>query len=215
MEPLNHPSPKQCMHNMVMVALSHFQWLWTETKVLWLLLVACARRHWQVLPGAGCVIGIELKKDLTQASRRQCEAEFVLFSLSSNFPFMQLVTDMQRGGFAYYKQCDKHGQQVVVERVLHGMNSFYGFLRTALSELPSVLTNVHTPPEIVQQLPNPERVKLHQPALQARASVYGDSLDCGDDALHELSVWFPTNKLLQATGELPHALDFSDQSHVQ
>jgi hypothetical protein len=109
------------------------------------------------------VIGVELKKNITQASRRQGQAEFIVFGLSSNFPFMQLVTDMQRGAFAYYKQGDRDGQQVVVERILHGMGAFYDFLKAALSELPSVLTNVHTPPDVLRQLHNPDRVKLNEP----------------------------------------------------
>jgi hypothetical protein len=93
------------------------------------------------MPEAGCVIGIELKKKLTQASRRQGEAEFIAFSLASNFPFMQLVTDMQHGGFAYYKRRSEDMQQVVVEHALCGMGQFYEFLRNALSELPPVLTS--------------------------------------------------------------------------
>lgn len=168
-------------------------------------------KHWAALPDAGCVIGIELKKNLTQASRRQGEAVFMAFGLSTNFPFMQLVTDMQRGAFAYYKQCDRDGQQVVVERVLHGMRAFYDFLKAALSDLPSVLTNVHTTPDVLQQLHNPDRVKLYEPTLQGRASVFSDGADFGDDALHELSDWFPNKQLLEATGELPDALVFSDQ----
>lgn len=38
----------------------------------------------------GAVIGIELKKKLSEASRRQGEAEFYIFSLASNFPFLQV-----------------------------------------------------------------------------------------------------------------------------
>jgi hypothetical protein len=163
------------------------------------------------MPVTGCVIGIDLKKNLTQAGRRQGEAEFIVFGLSSNFPFMQLVTDMQRGGFAYYKLCDRNGQQVVVERVLHGMGAFYDFLKDALSDLPSALTNADAPPEIPDQLHHPERVKLWEPPLQGRAPAFSDGADCGDDALHELSDWFPSKQLLEATGELPEAVDFSDQ----
>jgi hypothetical protein len=117
-------------------------------------------------PDTGCVLGIDLKKSLTQASLREGEAKFMAFGLSSKFPFMQLVTDMQRGAIAYYKQCDISGHQVVVQRVLHGMDAFYDFLKAALSDLPPALTNVHTPPDVPQQLNNPERVKLFEPALQ-------------------------------------------------
>eukprot|EP00879_Flechtneria_rotunda_P026107 GHRR01027798.1.p1 GENE.GHRR01027798.1~~GHRR01027798.1.p1 ORF type:complete len:171 (-),score=74.24 GHRR01027798.1:189-701(-) len=170
------------------------------------------------MPEAESVIGVELKKDLTQASRRQWEAEFIAFSLASNFPFLQLVTDMKRDGFAYYKQRDQQGQQVVVEQVLVGMGAFYDFLKAALSDLPSVLTNAHAVVEIVQQLQHPTRTKLDEPSimLRAAASVYSsdDSPDCGDDALHELRSWFP-NKQLEAVGQLPDALEFPDQAVVQ
>jgi hypothetical protein len=35
---------------------------------------------------AGAILGIELKKELSPASRRQGEAEFYTFSMCSNFP---------------------------------------------------------------------------------------------------------------------------------
>lgn len=164
-------------------------------------------RRWGNIPEAGCVIGIELKKKLTQASRRQGEAEFIAFSLASNFPFMQLVTDMQHGGFAYYKRRSEDMQQVVVEHALCGMGQFYEFLHSALSELPPVLTSTRADVLLVEELRNPDRVKLFEPAaMQAAASVLSDGPDCGDDALHELSDWYPSKQVLMATGELPPSL---------
>jgi hypothetical protein len=36
--------------------------------------------------------------------------------------------------------------------------------------------------------------------------VLSDGPDCGDDALHELSDWYPSKQVLMATGELPPSL---------
>eukprot|EP00878_Enallax_costatus_P011209 GHUV01011705.1.p1 GENE.GHUV01011705.1~~GHUV01011705.1.p1 ORF type:complete len:284 (+),score=61.15 GHUV01011705.1:524-1375(+) len=163
---------------------------------------------------AGSAIGIELKKRLTDASRRQAETEFYAFSITSHLPFLQLVTDMQRGGFAYYKSGDMNGQQVVVERVLKGMDTFYEFLREALSALPTHLTNAHAEIAPVEKLENPGRYKLYEPALlQAAASVF-DEPDCGDDCLDDLNPWFSSKQQLVATGDLPDAIAVSDQSAV-
>jgi hypothetical protein len=51
---------------------------------------ACRRWHFKGMRQHGAVIGVELKKRLLMASRRQGEAEFYIFSLASNFPFLQV-----------------------------------------------------------------------------------------------------------------------------
>eukprot|EP00877_Chromochloris_zofingiensis_P010602 jgi/Chrzof1/5796/Cz16g16060.t1 len=174
----------------------------------------CAKK-WQFMPDAGCLIGIELKKDLTQASRRQGEAEFIAFSLTSNFPFLQFVTDMKRGGLAYYKHADDDGHQVVKEQALQGMDSIYDALNAALSSLPNSLTAVRGDVHVPSQLPQPQRCKLVDPfIMQAAASVHDAGPDCGDDALDELSAWF-SKEQLAATGDLPDAYPYSDQAIAQ
>ncbi len=47
-------------------------------------------------------IGIELKRRLTVKGLRQAEVEFYLWRKDSYYPFMQIITDMRSGGFAYY-----------------------------------------------------------------------------------------------------------------
>lgn len=95
---------------------------------------------------------------------------------------------MQHGGFAYYKRRSEDMQQVMVEHALYGMGQFYEFLHSALSELPPVLTSTRADVLLVEELRNPDRVKLFEPAaMQAAASVLSDGPDRGNDALHELS----------------------------
>lgn len=55
----------------------------------------------------GGLIGIALKKKLTTKGLRQAEVEFYLWSNVSHFPFVQIITDMESGGFAYYALPDK------------------------------------------------------------------------------------------------------------
>ena len=48
------------------------------------------------------MIGIELKNKLTTKGLRQSEVEYYLWADVSYFPFIQIITDMESGGFAYY-----------------------------------------------------------------------------------------------------------------
>lgn len=52
---------------------------------------------------------------------------------------VQIVTDMRRGGFAYWKKGDQEGQQLVHEKVLVGMEALYDFVRKAINKLPGNL----------------------------------------------------------------------------
>ena len=44
-----------------------------------------------------------MKRGLTDKGLRQAEVEFYLWGGCSLFPFMQIITDMQTGGAAFYK----------------------------------------------------------------------------------------------------------------
>eukprot|EP00878_Enallax_costatus_P010757 GHUV01011234.1.p1 GENE.GHUV01011234.1~~GHUV01011234.1.p1 ORF type:complete len:227 (+),score=48.33 GHUV01011234.1:1674-2354(+) len=122
----------------------------------------CARRfHHRGSRHLGAVIGVELKKRLSMASRRQGEAEFYIFSLASFFPFLQVVTDMQRGGFVYWKRGDQDGRQLVYEKVLVGMDALYQFLRNAINKLPDNLGEDDGPKVVLpDELNDPPRCKL-------------------------------------------------------
>ena len=142
-------------------------------------------------------MGVELKKKLSYAARRQGEAEFYTFSLMSNFPFVQVVTDMQRGGFAYWKEGVQDRQQVVKEKVLVGMSAVYEFLRSSIGVLPWNLgqdegARIVLPP----QLDQPSRCKLVDPLVHTRSlQVAVEKGDEGTDALDDLLPWYTRDQL--------------------
>lgn len=59
-------------------------------------------RRYHAMYELGAVLGVELKKKLTWQGLRQAEVEFYLWADSSLYPFIQLITDMQHGGLAFY-----------------------------------------------------------------------------------------------------------------
>ena len=48
-------------------------------------------------------MGIEMKRGLTPKGLRQAEVEFHLWAGCSMFPFVQIITDMQVGGAAFFR----------------------------------------------------------------------------------------------------------------
>lgn len=54
-------------------------------------------------PEVAAFLGIELKRGLTAKGLRQAEVKFYLWASFSLFPFVQIITDMQSGGVAFYK----------------------------------------------------------------------------------------------------------------
>lgn len=48
-------------------------------------------------------MGIELKRGLTPKGLRQAEVEYYLWAGCSMFPFVQIITDMQVGGAAFFR----------------------------------------------------------------------------------------------------------------
>ena len=79
------------------------------------------------IPQKGCFLGVEIKKKLESQGKRQAEAEFHLFSKHSPFPFVQLITDMETGGMAFYKPLDSSAGTLIsipfLAAVLPGQNS--------------------------------------------------------------------------------------------
>eukprot|EP00878_Enallax_costatus_P026335 GHUV01028262.1.p1 GENE.GHUV01028262.1~~GHUV01028262.1.p1 ORF type:complete len:155 (+),score=38.92 GHUV01028262.1:325-789(+) len=74
---------------------------------------------------------------------------------------MQVVTDMQRGGFVYWKRGDQDGRQLVYEKVLVGMDALYQFLRNAINKLPDNLGEDDGPKVVLpDELNDPPRCKL-------------------------------------------------------
>lgn len=131
-------------------------------------LIYARRWHFKGMRQHGAVIGVELKKRLSMASRRQGEAEFYIFSLASNFPFLQVVTDMVHGGFAYWKKGDQEGQQLVYEKVLVSMDALYDFLRVAVNKLPCNLGQDEGNTVVLPvELSDPSRRKLVDPIVCA------------------------------------------------
>ena len=51
----------------------------------------------------GAFMGIEMKRGLTAKGLRQAEVEYYLWAGCSMFPFVQIITDMQVGGAAFYR----------------------------------------------------------------------------------------------------------------
>ena len=51
----------------------------------------------------GAFMGIEMKRGLTANGLRQAEVEYYLWAGCSMFPFVQIITDMQLGGAAFYR----------------------------------------------------------------------------------------------------------------
>eukprot|EP00882_Tetradesmus_deserticola_P012921 GHRQ01013697.1.p1 GENE.GHRQ01013697.1~~GHRQ01013697.1.p1 ORF type:complete len:392 (+),score=98.85 GHRQ01013697.1:270-1445(+) len=165
-------------------------------------LIYVRRFHDRDMRRHGAVIGIELKKNLSMASRRQGEAEFYIFSLSSHFPFVQVVTDMLRGGFAYWKKGEQDGQQLVYEKVLVGMDAVYEFLRVALNKLPSNLGQDEAAGVVLpSQLDDPQRCKLVDPVVCANYTselsiIEGPFFDGSLDDLydHDQDFQYGTNR---------------------
>ena len=48
-------------------------------------------------------MGLEMRRGLTPKGLRQAEMEYYLWAKCSVFPFVQIITDMQVGGAAFYR----------------------------------------------------------------------------------------------------------------
>lgn len=61
-------------------------------------------RRFRSLMSSGAILGVEIKRKLSWRRLRQAEVEFYVWASESLFPFVQLITDMERGGVAIYSK---------------------------------------------------------------------------------------------------------------
>ena len=54
-------------------------------------------------PTLGAFLGLKVKRGFTASGVRQAELEFYLWSHTRPFPFVQVITDMEKGGVAFYQ----------------------------------------------------------------------------------------------------------------
>ncbi|KXZ46533.1 hypothetical protein GPECTOR_43g970 [Gonium pectorale] len=115
----------------------------------------------------GAVLGVVLKKKLTRQGLRQAEAQFYLWQCSSQYPFCQVITDLQTGGVAYYSDgFDQEGYLRVVFRVFVDMEKLHLFMAQLVNALPADIeaplrprAGPELPAAFPRELPEPRRVK--------------------------------------------------------
>ena len=84
------------------------------------------------------MLGIELGRDIGEGKVRQGEAECLLFGHRSQFPYVQTVTDLRRGGIAFYN-CEKPapaGGPAIVGHFIVGMPEFWAFVQGVVDTTP-------------------------------------------------------------------------------
>lgn len=77
------------------------------------------------------VLGIELKvpKEFKEQALRQAQAEFLLFASRSRLPFVQVVTDLNRGAVMYYHSAvTREGEKIVEERAFLCMEDLKAYM---------------------------------------------------------------------------------------
>lgn len=89
-------------------------------------------------PESLSVGGLELKKSINMQAVRQAVMELCVFGAVSNFPFVQFLTDLRKGGLVLYcSAVSPTGGPVVGCRVLLGMGQFWDFLKRYVKSVPS------------------------------------------------------------------------------
>ncbi|KAL0020497.1 hypothetical protein WJX77_011381 [Trebouxia sp. C0004] len=87
-------------------------------------------------PELAAFLGIELKRGLTAKGLRQAEVEFYLWASCSLFPFVQIITDMQSGGVAFYKSGSSPTGSTIVKQFLDGMDSVKDCVKNIVASIP-------------------------------------------------------------------------------
>jgi len=85
---------------------------------------------------SGVLIGIEMITHITDQSFIQAQAECLILSVNSSLPVIQLLTDMENGGVAYYVVTDPIGRRIEC-RVFISLTSMWEFARTFLASFES------------------------------------------------------------------------------
>ncbi|KAG2443757.1 hypothetical protein HXX76_002103 [Chlamydomonas incerta] len=128
----------------------------------------------------GAVLGVELKKKLSQQGVRQAETEFYLWQSSSQYPFCQVITDMKTGCAYYFEGINSKGRLVLRVRVFGSMGPLYDFMAGLINGLPSDLNDQlrsrapsGLPVSFPQELSVPQRIKppQHAPRAELDAGV--------------------------------------------
>jgi hypothetical protein len=85
------------------------------------------------LVGVCCALaGLEFKPKLAPENLLQTEAEFLIFGRASQFPFVQALTDLRKGGVVF----ELVGTEVV-SHVLLGMDTFWEFINQIVASVPA------------------------------------------------------------------------------
>ncbi|KAG5190891.1 hypothetical protein JKP88DRAFT_205122 [Tribonema minus] len=124
-------------------------------------------------PQNGAILGVALKKRLTWQGLRQAETEFIVWQAESNYPFCQMVTDLNAGGVAFFALPGDGSGLRIMYTVLPSMKDVWGFMGGLVrgldvAALTSVLRVDAPGSSLPQQLEQPRRVK---PRLDGRPSA--------------------------------------------
>lgn len=119
------------------------------------------------------VLGVELKKDLDDQALRQAEVEFYTWDSRVTYPFLQVVTDLCRGGVAIWCEGQRPRQQglghvnIIRNQMLATMKDVYEFVARAVCHLPDYVLQGEPDPDgnWPGQLQQPDRVKFFRPAM--------------------------------------------------
>uniref|UniRef100_A0A7S0MEJ9 Uncharacterized protein n=1 Tax=Cryptomonas curvata TaxID=233186 RepID=A0A7S0MEJ9_9CRYP len=90
---------------------------------------------------SGILIGIELKTVIDLSDFIQAQIGCLLISSNSQFPALQLLTDLNNGGAAYYLQQTGEEKLVLECRVFKSMDELWEFAFSFLSSFPSDVFN--------------------------------------------------------------------------
>ncbi|KAG5191688.1 hypothetical protein JKP88DRAFT_230775 [Tribonema minus] len=124
-------------------------------------------------PQNGAILGVELKKRLTWQGIRQAETEFILWQAESNYPFCQMVTDLNTGGVAFFALPGDGSGLRIMYMVLPSMAEVWRFMGGLVRGLDvaalTTVLRVDAPgSSLPQQLEEPRRVK---PRLDGQPAV--------------------------------------------
>ncbi|KAG5179455.1 hypothetical protein JKP88DRAFT_75049, partial [Tribonema minus] len=115
-------------------------------------------------PQNGAILGVELKKRLTWQGLRQAETEFIVWQAESNYPFCQMITDLNTGGVAFYALPGDGSGLRIMYKVLPSMTEVWRFMGGLVcgldvAALTAVLRMDAPGSSMPQQLEEPRRVK--------------------------------------------------------
>mmetsp|Transcript_54012 Transcript_54012/g.112850 ORF Transcript_54012/g.112850 Transcript_54012/m.112850 type:complete len:253 (-) Transcript_54012:430-1188(-) len=135
-------------------------------------------------------LGIEVKRStFDKKSFYQSLMEFILTADSSLVPFMQVVTDLESGGIAFYFQSDDNGMRRVFYRCFERYSALIAFLSQAVNALPDFVQG-----KTIESFDTPHRMKfkVQQQVFDNESSTVCDvacleDLDCFSDVLNEVS----------------------------